>query len=335
MGERYRNKYAQKTIYDELIENDYTYESKLKDYLNEVYDSRIKFLKRQAGKGMADILEDLDTHVVDRATHMNQTANIAAIMADNLGLNSMLARYGMRAHDCGHPFGSHEGEEVLNQIGILSHCGFFHHNAKGIDVALSEDLIGKFIDAALNSISDENKRNAIKNDPEKMKRLENDTWYFLEFIVGHDGEATRTDIKNLNSDKKFNSIKESVLYYTSKSNRENKYKAQVSTLEAVLAKPADVIAYLKTDVENSFRKGIVKGFSDNYLERVGELLFEKNGEKLSREERIKKSKEYIKEIEKSKLRETYKDVFSKEGKEVLEAASSIVEKVNQIRNSYI
>ena len=100
MGKLYKNRFAQKTIYDELIEKGYTNEAKLKDQLNEVYDSRIKFLKRQAGKGMADIQEDLDTHLVDRATHMNQTANVAAIMADNLGLNTMLARYGMRAHDC-------------------------------------------------------------------------------------------------------------------------------------------------------------------------------------------------------------------------------------------
>ena len=256
-------------------------------------------------------------------------------MAERLGLNSMIAIYGMRAHDCGHPFSSHEGEEVLKEIGILLNAGFFHHNAKGIDVVLSENIIGKFVEATLNSITNKERREEIRNNPDIMKQLEDDAWYFLEFIVGHDGEATKDNATNKGHTKKFNSIKESVLYYTSRSNREDNYKAEVSTLEAVLAKPADVIAYLKTDVENSFRKGILNSFSDDYLERVGELLFEDDKTKLTREERIRRTKKYIREIEKSKLRETYKDVFSEEGQETLNAAISIIEKLNEMRYLYI
>ena len=345
MSSRFKNKYAQTTIFDELIEDNITFERLLGKYLNDVYDSRIKFLKRQAGKGMADILENLDAHVVDRATHMNQSANVIGIMADRLGLNSMLAANGMRGHDCGHPFGSHEGEEVLNEIGILLNAGFFHHNAKGIDVALSENIIEKFVEAVLNSITDPRKREEIENDPQTMERLENEAWYFLEFIVGHDGEATRSDlkIKRGGETPEFKTIKERVLYYTSKSNRTNKYKSEVSTLEAVLARPADIISYLKTDLENAFRKGIINEFSDNYLAIIGELLFEdekiepesdKEKQEL-RQKRIKSARKYIRSIERTKLRETRKDIFAKGAEGALEVVDRIIQQLDDVRNIYI
>ena len=302
MASRFKNSFAQMTVYDELILSGKLSERALFDNLNDIFDSRLKFPKRQAGKGMADIRTELDSHVADRKTHMDQTGNIIEIMADRLGLNGILARNGMRAHDCGHPFGSHEGEEVLNIIGVLLNAGFFHHNAKGTDVALSEDIIEKFVEAALKSIDDSSEREKIRNDPKMIKRLEDDAWYFLEFIVGHDGEATLEEMEKIfKQGKKFNSIKEAVLYYTSRSNRKNIYKSGVTTLEAVLAKPSDIISYLKIDVENSFRKGIVWQFSDDYLECLGELLLEdkvrtpvnEEDKENIRNERIKNIRKYI------------------------------------------
>ena len=338
MGNRYKNRFAQMTIFDELIEQGIIDETAFFDNLNDIFDSRLKFPKRQKQKGMAYILGPLDSHVTDRKTHMDQTGNIISILATRLGLNAIIARYGMRGHDSGHPFGSHEGEEALNIIGILLNAGFFHHNAKGIDVVLSEDIIQKIVDATLKSIPDRTKREEIRNNPQIMKRIEEDSWYFLEFIVGHDGEATKKDLKDAaKSQKKFDSIKESVLYYTSRSNRTNNYKAQVSTLEAVLAKPADIIAYLKSDVENSFRKGVVYKLSDDYLECIGELLFEK--EKIEpkneyekqqlRAQRIKNARDYLRKIEKSKLRESSKDVFHPANKRVLDVVDTIVKKLEE------
>ena len=180
------NMFAQKTIYSELVETDPSIEIELNAILDEVFDSRTNFVKRQARKGMADILQELDSHVVDRATHMKQASNVITILAERLGLNSLTARIGMRGHDAGHPFGSHEGEEVLNIIGEMLHAGFFHHNAKGVDVVLAENIIEKFASAAMRVIERSDKLIKFRNDPNVLEKLRDDAWYFIELIVGYD-----------------------------------------------------------------------------------------------------------------------------------------------------
>lgn len=249
---------------------------------------------------------------------MKQAASIALDIAERLGLNETVVYIGMLMHDAGHSFGSHEGEETLKEIGKLLNAGYYHHNAKGVDIVLSEDIIGKFVDAIPGS----------KENMELRKKLEEEAWYFLDIIVGHDGEATEKDIEKYHKDdKEYASIKEAVLDKVSNANRKDIYKCRVETLEGNIAKPADVIAYLKSDMLAAFRKNYITKFSDEYLKRFSELLFEKNGEKLSDSQKIEKANNYIRKIQIDKLRETKNDVYNEESKEILTAVNEILEKL--------
>ena len=104
MDKVWKNKYAVKTDFD-------NYE----DRLVSVIDRRAKFVRRATGKPMARTKKQKatnDSHAVNRGTHMRQAAEIAKIIARELGLNETVAYIGMLAHDAGHPFGAHEGEKT-------------------------------------------------------------------------------------------------------------------------------------------------------------------------------------------------------------------------------
>lgn len=304
---QWKHPYAVKTAFD-------NYETQCCGVIN----GRTKFSKRAEIKPMAKVRDSDDSHVHSREMHMTQAADIAKRLAERLGLNEVVAYIGMLMHDAGHPFGAHEGEQLLKIIGIMENAGFFHHNAKGVDVILSEDIINKMIKAIPEA----------QNDPELKAKLENDAWYFLDIVVGHDGEATLNDIDK-QKQKEYSSIREAVLDKVSTSNRKNIYKCNVETLESNLAKPADVIAYLKSDMLDAFEQGIITKFSDEYLELIGELLFENDNEKLSKEQRIEQAKNMIETIKRDKLRETESDVYADVGQEVLNEVDIIIKELNE------
>ena len=136
MEKIWKNPYATQTEFDRYV-----------DELHGVIVGRTKYSTRAKGKPMANRLGVEDSHTVDREEHMKQAAIIAKKMAKNLGLNEAIVYIGMLMHDAGHPFGAHEGEETLKAIGRILNAGYYHHNAKGVDIVLSEDIIEKFIDA--------------------------------------------------------------------------------------------------------------------------------------------------------------------------------------------
>lgn len=306
--------------------------------LKSVIDERAKYTKRAEGKPMAAIEDPGNPHTTNRGEHMRQAASEAVKIAKGLGLNEVVVYIGMLMHDAGQPFGAHEGERVMNIIKELTNIGFYHHNAEGVDTVLSEDIIQKFVDAIPEA----------ENNQELQDKLRDEAWYFLELIVGHDGESTsKENEKYLKSEKKYNSIKEAVLEKVSTARRTNKYKCSVETLEAQLSKPADILAYLKSDILTGFSKGILTDLSDDYLELVGELLAESYEETLKieniikesnpedrnklrnsiREKRIRKAKEIINSIKKDKLRETRESMNSDSGQEIFEELAIITKKL--------
>ena len=312
MDKVWKNKYAVKTDFD-------NYE----DRLVSVIDRRAKFVRRATGKPMARTKKQKatnDSHAVNRGTHMRQAAEIAKIIARELGLNETVAYIGMLAHDAGHPFGAHEGEETLNEIGLLLNTGFFHHNAEGVEVVLSEGMIDKFIKAIPEA----------KNNPELKNKLKEEVWYFFDIIVGHDGEVSKSDLKDPNKKhKKYSNIKEAVLDKVSNSNRKNIYKCQVETLEGNIAKPSDVIAYLKSDMEDAFREGIITKFSDEYLVNVANLLFYDETKDSSREQKIDVAKKYIRNIQIKKLREQESDVENEETQKTTREVKELLNKIEE------
>ena len=117
---------------------------KYMDYLIETIDES-KFMRRAETKPMSTPKAASESHVTSRATHSKIAANIAKRLADGLDLNGEYIYAGMLMHDAGHPFSAHEGEEIFNKFGKRKNCGFFHHNAKGVEVIRAEGIIDKAI----------------------------------------------------------------------------------------------------------------------------------------------------------------------------------------------
>ena len=204
-------------------------------------------------------------------------------------------------HDAGHPFSAHEGEEIFNLIGRLYNTGYFHHNAKGIEVILSEDICHQAI-ALIPNI-----------DEKQRKQLEEEFYYVLDVVISHDGEATKKDMYK--EPEKYPSMKEAVLTKLEKSNSSNNYKFIAQDYEGRLGKVADVLAYLPTDIQDGFRLGIIKSFNEDYLAVFGamfsgEKMLNKNDPSYSvfRKRMIDIARETIDELMSKKVRELESDL---------------------------
>ena len=301
---RWKNKYAIETEFDRLnMTND-----EIIDLIRGKLELRNKFLKRAELKPMAKIRDDERSHLTSRAQHMRQAAEIAKDIAHRLGLNETIVYIGMLMHDAGHSFFGHEGEHAMSIMGKMLDTGYFHHNAKGVDVILSENVINEIIEAVPEA----------KKDKELRKRLINDAWYFLDIVVSHDGEATSKDMmlaaKGKDSKK---DIREAVLDKVRKANRENLYKSESETLEGVVSRPADVISYIKTDLLDAFSEGIITRLDEEHFETIGAILCEtreerdanlKKGDKELRKTRIAKAKKLVMECRKKHLREQEEEI---------------------------
>ena len=261
---RWKNKYALETEFDRLdMTND-----EIIDLIRGKLELRNKFLKRAELKPMAKIRDDEHSHLTSRAQHMRQAAEIAKDISHRLGLNETITYIGMLMHDAGHSFFGHEGEHAMSIMGKMLNTGYFHHNAKGIDVILAENIINEIIEAIPEA----------KKDKGLKEKLKNDAWYFLDIVVSHDGEATSRDmIASVKGNKK--DIKRAVLDKVSKANRENIYKSESETLEGVVSKPADVISYIKTDLLDAFSEGIITRLDEDHFETIGAILCETREER--------------------------------------------------------
>lgn len=286
---------------------------KYMDYLIETIDES-KFMRRAETKPMSTPKAASESHVTSRATHSKIAANIAKRLADGLDLNGEYIYAGMLMHDAGHPFSAHEGEEIFNKLGKRKNCGFFHHNAKGVEVIRAEGIRDKAISKIPN----------INEDPKLREQLETEFDYFLDVIISHDGEATRGERNRRET--AYETMHEAVQDKLKKANSFNDYKFVAQTPEGKLAKMADVIAYLATDIQDGFRIGIIEDFDEDYLALLGEVLTTGYS---TREGYITCAKNKIKEIKESKLRELKSEMKKPENEAILAGANEIIRRAEQ------
>ena len=286
---------------------------KYMDYLIETIDES-KFMRRAETKPMSTPKAASESHVTSRATHSKIAANIAKRLADGLDLNGEYIYAGMLMHDAGHPFSAHEGEEIFNKFGKRKNCGFFHHNAKGVEVIRAEGIRDKAISKIPN----------INENPELREQLETEFDYFLDVIISHDGEATRGERNR--KETQYPSMHDAVKDKLKRANSFNDYKFVAQTPEGKLAKMADVIAYLATDIQDGFRIGIIEDFDDNYLALLGEVLTTGYS---TREGYITCAKNKIKEVKESKLRELKSEMKKPENEAILANANEIIKRAEQ------
>lgn len=286
---------------------------KYMDYLIETIDES-KFMRRAETKPMSTPKAASESHVTSRATHSKIASNIAKRLADGLDLNGEYIYAGMLMHDAGHPFSAHEGEEIFNKFGKRKNCGFFHHNAKGVEVIRAEGIRDKAISKIPN----------INENPELREQLETEFDYFLDVIISHDGEATRGERNR--KETQYPSMHDAVKDKLKRANSFNDYKFVAQTPEGKLAKMADVIAYLATDIQDGFRIGIIEDFDDDYLALLGEVLTTGYS---TREGYITCAKNKIKEVKESKLRELKSEMKKPENEAILANANEIIKRAEQ------
>lgn len=284
------------------------------DYLIAAIDES-KFMKRGEMKPMATPKDNLETHLTSRATHARAAANIARRIAKGLGLNHKYIYAGMLIHDAGHPFSAHEGEETFTDIGKVYNCQFFHHNSKGVEVIRSENICEKAISRIPN----------IKNQPELRKKLIEEFPYFLDIVISHDGEASPAEMYK--KPEIYPDIETALNEKLISANAKNKYKFVAQTEEGRIAKFADVIAYLATDIQDGFRLGIYKNFPEQYLELFGEMFADDYVE--TKEEKIQIARNIINRIKEDKLRELVKDAKEEENKEIINVANRIAAEISE------
>lgn len=209
------------------------------DYLIDAINGS-KFMKRAEHKPMSTPKTASESHISTRSIHLRESADVAKRLAKGLGLNENFIYAAMLMHDAGHPFSAHEGEEIFSQLGEIDNTQYYHHNAKGVEVLISEDICGKAITKIPN----------IENNPELRKQLEDEFYYFLDVVISHDGEATKEDM--MKKETQYATIKEAVERKRESANSVNKYKFIAQTPEGKIAKFADVIAYLSSDMQDRF-----------------------------------------------------------------------------------
>lgn len=270
------------------------------DYLIDAINGS-NFMKRIEEIHMSTPKTPRETYITTRSNHVREAADIAKRIAKELGLNADYIYISMLMHDAGHQFSAHEGEDISNQLGEVYNTQYFHHNAKGVETILSEDICGKAISKIPN----------IENNPELRKKLEEEFPYFLDVVISHDGEATREDM--MKSETPYASIKEAVRAKMKSANSTNKYKFIAQTPEGKIAKFADVISYLSSDMQDGFRLGILKEFSDDYLELFGEMLSKEPPK--TREEKIACGRKLIEGLKKQGLREEEKREIATKAKQ--------------------
>lgn len=278
------------------------------------------FMKRAEDKPMQTSPNSLEAHITSRAIHVKVAAEIAKEIAEELGLNADYIYAGMLMHDAGHPFAAHDGEELFTGIAEITNVEYYHHNAKGIETIMSENICEK----AINKIPN------IENRPELRKKLEEEFYYFLDVVISHDGEASASEMNS--KPKEYPDIKTAVIKKLRLSNSQNDYKFIAQTVEGRIAKYADVIAYLSSDIQDRFRLGIQKDFDEDYLEFLGEIL--SNDYVKAREEKIEIAKNIIEEIKEEKLMQLVKDAKAEENKEIINEANKLVEEIYSKVNNY-
>jgi len=289
----------------ELLWNNYF------EYLKDEIEQS-KLMKRAKDKPMFATGHEQEPHKTTRLEHSKMTANIAKRIAKPLNLNDIYIEIAMLLHDAGHPFDAHEGEEMFNGEAIINNCQYYHHNAEGLYVIEVEKIFRN----AINRIPD------IKNMPDVEKQLIAEIPYFLDVVISHDGEASPSEMYRKPEEyPDMQTAVDTKLKLATSKNGQYKFTAQ--TPEGQIAKFADVIAYLATDIEDRFKSGIHEEFPREYLILLGEIFADSYIE--DDEKKITIAKNRIEALEKEYITQRVYD--TEQNQNIIKKAEKIAEEI--------
>lgn len=173
-------------------------------------------------------------HICTRMEHVAHVESVAAMIAQNLGLNIDLVRAISLGHDIGHaPFG-HQGEAVVSKLSKKYIRKPFWHEKNGL----------RFVDdiELLPDSQDYNKNLAL-------------TYAVRDGIIAHCGEV---DLKALKP--------REMLLDLNSFNHPGEYEA--ATWEGCVVKIADKIAYVGRDIEDAICLGFIDSAGQEKLKKI-------------------------------------------------------------------
>jgi len=277
--------------------------------------NKSKATLRSQGKSMMTPKGKMDAHVTTRGEHQKQVADIAEQIAEALGLNPDLARNIASHHDDGHTFNGHAGERIMNVIGRLYNCGYTVHNALSIDMLERENILEKVREAIKNEHPD-----VLEDELDKVE--EEIRLYVFDGILAHNGEGIDREIWPKLDKTLKDVIKEKNNCYTIKGYDKS---IQPVCMEGAILRFADIIAYVRTDILDGFRIGLINGFDEK-----GVI----NGKPIDKEVSEEYYQGYLKVIGTIlSYKESFKDTLDKNGvSEVLQNQLDINEENRLISN---
>ncbi len=175
----------------------------------------------------------------NRLTHSLRVADISRSICRFLGLNEDLAEAIALGHDLGHPPLGHTGENILTDLSkedpeLYKIVGYFRHNLQSLRVV---DIL------------------AARSGAQSGTGL-NLTLPVRDGIVFHDGEVD--DINGLTPDEQGCTEERILQYVHGRLYKLEKTHVVPGTLEAIVVRLADVIAYIGGDFEDAIALGLLK-----------------------------------------------------------------------------
>ena len=184
-------------------------------------------------------------HISRRMTHVQMVSKIARTISRALNLNEDLTEAIALGHDIGHvPFG-HVGERILNDISLKYDNTYFMHNVESVRELMNLENGGKGL---------------------------NLTVQVLDGILAHNGEVVKDHYAPRNK------TKEEFLdeYNRCYKDRTVSDKILPMTLEGCVVRISDVISYLRRDIDDAKRIGLIK--EEDIPSSITQVLGNSNGE---------------------------------------------------------
>ena len=180
-----------------------------------------------------------------RMTHVQMVSQIARTISRALNLNEDLTEAIALGHDIGHvPFG-HTGERILNEIILKYDNTYFMHNVESVRELMYLENNGKGL---------------------------NLTVQVYDGILSHNGEVVDACYAPRKKTKE-EFLDEYNRCYTDKTVSE---KIQPMTLEGCVVRISDVISYLRRDIDDAIRVGLLK--EEDIPKNITKVLGKSNSE---------------------------------------------------------
>lgn len=208
-----------------------------------------------------------DIESTNRKTHSENLENIAALMAEGIGLNVPVVRLMARYHDIGHTFLGHSGEWWLSEIKKNLGLGCYVHNSLGArDLLYTQNVVEEIRDNLYSMYVGENDTR-VQEEIEKV--CEEDLWLIFDGINSHNGELSEsTYIPNFEKNKA-DFDQELMDCHT----KEGYDKTLIpGTTEASLMRLCDKIVYIPFDMIDGLREGMIDKLDEEYMDVLVPIL---------------------------------------------------------------